>query len=39
MFGAILQNFAYYAPHVSHYALQIQHLISLILLKLQNHEY
>ena len=28
-----------YAPYVSHYSLQIQHLISLILLKLQNHEY
>ena len=35
----VLQNFAYYAPHVSQYSPQIQHLLSLILLKSLNHEY
>ena len=34
----MLKTFAsIYGPHVKYYALQIQHLISLILLKLQNH--
>ena len=28
-----------YAPYVKHYALQIQHFVSLIVLKLENHEY
>ena len=28
-----------YAPYVKHNALQIQHFVSLIVLKLENHEY
>ena len=45
-FEAMLQNFAYYTQimlytgvYVSQYAPQIQHYLSLILLKAQNHEY
>ena len=37
--GRLVSSIQFYAPYVKHYGLQIQHFISLILLKLHNIEY